>query len=192
MGYYKVNFGDYCLAHHTDCKYLNYFEFKGKKYPIGAHVNLTKYGEYYMFNDRGYGFIRGNFRLVSHFIDSNGVEKWEYIIGKLYDSNVPCLKYTTKTPDELIAEVKCVELNEMTHCPDELKVEFQDFNFSPKDYEVEGMMTGWLITAIIWVGAFMLKDWWLKLIVQIFTVWCFGSWREKKINEAITKQKFKH
>lgn len=191
MGCYKVNFGDYCLAHYDSCKYFNYFEFNNKKYPIGAYVNLTKEGEYYMLHDRGYNFIRGNFRLVDHFIDDKGVEKWEYIIGKLHDCNINCLKHTTKTPDELIAEVKCSELNENIIPPGELKVEFKEPNYFPKDNQVEGLMLGWTILVFVWISAFLLKDWWLRLIVQIGANWYFASWREKKINEAIIKQKFK-
>lgn len=191
MSNYRVNFGDYCLAHHDNFKYFNYFEFKGKKYPIGAYVNLTKDGEYYMLHDRGYNFVRGNFRLVDHYINDKGTEYWKYIIGWLYDSNVPLLKYTTKTPDELITEVKCAPISEDVFTPGELKVEFAEFNYSPKDWEVEGVMTGWVVMALVWVLALVFKDWWLKLIIQLGAVWYFSSWREKKINEAISTQKFK-
>lgn len=191
MGYYKVKFDDYCLAHCDTFTYLNYFEFNGKKYPIGAHVDLTEDGAYYMLQGYGYNFVRGNFRLVDHFITDTGVEKWEYIIGRLYDSNIPLLKYTTKTPDELIVKVKCAELNESVYTPGELKVEFNEPNYFPKDWEVDGVMLGWAVLAVVWIAAFVLKDWWLRLIVQIGAGWYFGSWRERKINEAISTQKFK-
>ena len=191
MGRYKVNFGDYCLGHYDDFKYFNYFEYKGKKYPIGAYVDLTEDGSYYMLKDRGYGFIRGNFRLVDHYISDKGIEYWEYIIGRSSDSNLPFLKFTTKTPDELIAKVKCSELNETIYSPGELKVEFKEPNYFPKDWEVEGIMFGWFITAIIWIGALVFKDWWITLLIQIGAGWYFGNWRENKINEAISSQKFK-
>jgi hypothetical protein len=191
MGCYKVNFGDYCLAHYDSCKYLDYFEFNGKKYPIGAYVNLTKDGEYYMLKGRGYNFIRGNFRLVDHFITDAGVEKWEYIIGKLYDSNIPILKTTTKIPDELITEVKCLPINESIYTPGELKLQFKEPNYFLKDWEVDGVMVGWFVMAVVLIGALVLKDWWLRLIVQITVSLYFGSWREKKMNEAIINQKFK-
>ena len=191
MGYYKVQFGDYCLAHHTDCKYFNYFEFKGKKYPIGAYVNLTKDGEWHFYRNEGYNFIRGNFRLVDHYIDSKGIEKWEYIIGKPYNSNLFMFRPTTKTPDELIAEVKCAELNEKIITPGELEVEFKEPNYFPKDWEVDGVMTGWVILAVVWILALLFKDWWIKLGIQLAAIWYFSSWRNKKINEAIRKQKFK-
>lgn len=144
-----------------------------------------------MLHDRGYNFIRGNFRLVDHSIDSKGVEKWEYIIGRLYDCNIPCLKCTTKIPDDLIAEVKCAELNEDVIIPGELNVKFKEPNYFPKDDQVEGIMLGWVVVAVVWIGAFLLKDWWLRLLVQIVAGLCFGNWREKKINEAITHQKFR-
>ena len=191
MGYYKVNFGDYCLAHHDNNKYFDYFEFNGEKYPIGAYVNLTKSGENHMLRDRGYGFIKGNFRLVDHFITDKGVEMWEYIIGKSYETNTPFLHKTTKSPDELIEKVLCAAIDETVHTPGELQVEFKEPNYSPKDCEVKGVMFGWVVVALVWIFAFVFKDWWITLLIQIVAGFVFGSWREKKINEAIATQKFK-
>lgn len=191
MGCYRVNFGDYSLAHYDDFKYFNYFEFNGAKYPIGAYVDLTDDGRYDMLCDHGYGFIRGNFRLVDHFINDKGVEKWEYIIGRSYEANSPFFKTTTKSPDELIAAVKCAELNEALDTPGDLHVEFKEPNYLPKDWEVEGVMFGWFMMAIVWIGALVFKDWWITLLIQICAGWYFGSWRENKINEAISTQKFK-
>ena len=190
MGCYKVKFSDYCLPHYDEFKYFNYFEFNGKKYPIGTYVDLTEDGWFYMLNDRGYGFIRGNFRLVDHFITDKGVEKWEYIIGRSYETNTPFLKSTTKSPDELIACVKCEEMNETIYAPGELKVEFKEPNYSPSDCEVKGVMLGWFVMILVWIIALVFKDWWITLIIQIGAGLYFGNWREKKINEAISKQKF--
>lgn len=191
MGCYKVRFGDYCLSHHDDFKYFDYFEFNGKKYPIGACVNLTESGERHVLSNRGYGFIRGNFRLVDHFINDKGVEKWEYIIGKSHNSNMYYFHTTNKTPDELISTVLCAEINETVHTPGELQVEFKEPNYFPKDWEVEGVMFGWFMVALVWIVAFVFKDWWITLLVQICAGVYFGSWRENKINEAISTQKFK-
>lgn len=189
MGCYKVNFGDYCLAHYDSCKYFNYFEFNGKKYPIGAYVDLSKDGEYQFLKDVGYNCIRGNFRLVDHFISDKGVEKWTYIVARSGSLNY--FRTTTKSPDEIVTKVKCAEFNETLEDPGELKVEFKEPNYFPKDWEVEGVMFGWLLMAMVWILALVFKDWWIKLIIQIGAGWYFGSWREKKINEAISKQKFK-
>lgn len=192
MGFYKVNFGDYCLAHSDNCKYFDYFEFDGKKYHIGAYVELTDYGEAHVFQGRGYGFIKGDFRLVDHFINDKGIELWKYIIGKTYDADIPVLHSTSKTPDELISKVLSQEINETIHTPGELKVEFKDPNYFPKDWEIEGLMFGWFVMAIVWIGALVFKDWWITLLIQICAGWRFGSWREKRINEAISTQKFKN
>lgn len=191
MGCYKVRFGDYCLAHYDNFKYFDYFEFGGKKYPIGAYVDLTEDGSYYFLRNAGYGFIRGNFRLVDHYITDKGIEEWEYIIGRAYEGNMPFLRSTRKAPDELIKSVLCAEINETVYTPGELKVEFKETNYFPKDWEVEGVMFGWFVVAIIWIGALVFKDWWITLLIQIGAGWYFGNWREKKINEAISTQKFK-
>lgn len=191
MGCYKVSFGDYCLAHYDDLTYFNYFEVNGKKYPIGANVKLTPNGEYQVFKNHGHGFLRGNFRLVDHFINDKGVECWVYIIGKSYNSNLYYFHTTTTAPDELIDSALCSEIDESSFTPGELEVEFVEPNYSPKDWEVEGVMTGWVVMALAWIGAFVFKDWWIRLAIQIVAGFYFGNWREKKINEAISKQKFK-
>jgi hypothetical protein len=191
MGMYRVNFGDYCLAHYDDFKYFNYFEYRGKKYPIGAYVDLTDDGRYYFLNNAGYGFIRGNFRLVDHFITDKGVEKWTYIIGRSHATNTPFLRSTTRAPDDLIKIVKCLDMDESIDVPGELEIEFKQPNLFPKDWEVEGVMRGWIIMVLVWIIAFAFKDWWNTLLIQIGVGLYFGSWREKKMNDAIVTQKFK-
>lgn len=191
MGCYKVCFGDYCLAHYDGFKYFDYFEFGGKKYPIGAFVNLTDSGEHHILSGRGYSFIRGNFRLVDHFINDKGVEMWEYIIGKAYNSNLYYFSTTNKSPDKLISSVLCAAIDETVHAPGELHVEFKEPNYFPKDWEIDGVMFGWFVMVLVWIGALVFKDWWITLLVQICAGVYFGSWREKKINEAISTQKFK-
>ena len=191
MGCYKVRFGDYCLAHYDSCKYFDYFEFDGKKYPVGAYVDLTEDGKNFFLHDADYGFIRGNFRLADHYITDKGIEEWKYIIGRTYETNTPLFRSTRKRPDELINRVLCVEIDETIYTPGELQVEFKAPNYCPKDGEVEGVMFGWFVVALVWVGALVFKDWWIKLLIQIGAGWCFGNWRAKKINEAISEQKFK-
>jgi hypothetical protein len=191
MGCYKVNFGDYCLAHYDSCKYFNYFEFNDKKYPIGAYVNLTQAGQSYFLRDAGYGFIRGGFRLVDHLINDKGVEMWTYFIGKTYETGTPVTRHTTKSPDELISVVLSSEIDEDAYAPGELQVTFKEPNYFPKDWEVEGVMFGWFIVVLVWIFALVFKDWWITLLIQIGAGWYFSSWREKKINEAISTQKFK-
>ena len=157
MGCYKVRFGDYCLPHYDSCKYFDYFEFKGKKYPIGAYVNLTESGERHILSGHGHGFIRGNFRLVDCFIDNEGVKRWKYIIGKSYNSNMYYFQTTNKTPDELISSVLCAEIDKDIYSLGELQVDFKEPNYFPKDCEVEGVAFGWVMLILVWIGAFIFK-----------------------------------
>ena len=191
MGCYKVRFGDYCLAHYDGCKYFDYFEFNGKKYPIGAYVDLTESGQNYFLRDAGYGFIRGGFRLVDHYITDKGIEEWKYIIGRSYETSSPFFRSTRQTPDELINKVLCAEIDETVYTPGELQVTFKEPNYSPNDWEVNGVMFGWFVMVLVWIGALVFKDWWITLLIQIGAGLYFGNWREKKINEAISTQKFK-
>lgn len=193
MGYYRVNFGDYSLAHSDSCKYFNYFEFRGKKYPIGSFVTLNDHGMRDMFYSKGYNYVKGGFRLVDHYITDNGREEWKYFIGHIYNSTTPVIHVTHIPPDELLSEVLQKEMDETVDTPGELQVEFKEssFYYSPKDWEVKGVMFGWLVMLLVWIGAFIFKDWWITLLIQIVAGWYFGSWREKKINQAIEKQDFK-
>lgn len=191
MSFYKVDFGDYCLTHNDKTKYLNYFEFGEKKYPIGAYVKLNDRGMKDMCYSKGYGYKKGGYRLVSHYITSKGVEEWEYIVGYLYNSSIPVLHYTDTDPNDLLSDVLFDELDERSDSVGELQVEFTEPNYSPKDWEVHGVMLGWMAMVFVWVAALLLKDWWIRLLIQIFAGWYFGSWREKKINDAISRQQFK-
>jgi hypothetical protein len=94
-------------------------------------------------------------------------------------------------PAELVSDVVWSPINEAVYTPGELQVEFKESKYFPKDWEVEGVMSGWLVMVLIWIVAFIFKDWWITLLVQICAGVYFGSWRENKINEAISTQKFK-
>ena len=191
MGYYKVRFDDYCLSHHDSCTYFEYFEFNNKKYPIGAYVTLTEEGISEMFYGHGYNYVKGGFRLVDHYIMSNGVEEWKYIIGKTYETSTPVFYNTTIKPDILISEVLWKEFDETVYTPGELQIEFKEHNYFPKDWEVDGVIFGWIVFTVLWILLFVLKPWWFRLIIQIGVGIYFGRWRDNKINEAIRTQKFK-
>lgn len=191
MGYYRVNFGDYGLAHNDNIKYFNFFEFNGNKYPIGAYVNLNERGKMDMFYCKGYDYKKGGYRLVKHYITLNGTEEWAYIIGYLYDSTIPVLHHTTINPNDLLSDVLCAAMDEKIDCIGDLKVEFNKPNYSPKDWDISGVMIGWVVMILVWIVALVFKDWWITLLIQIGAGWYFGSWRDKKINEAISKQEFK-
>lgn len=190
MNVYKVNFGEYSLTHFYTYTYFDNFTFNGKKYYIGSHVKLTEKGMSEMYRNGRYDYNKGDFRLVGHYINDKKKEEWEYIIG-WWGQGLPIV-YTTQTkPEELISAVLSSEIDESMHTPGKLQVDFISPNYSPKDWEVPGVMLGWVIFIIVWICAFIFKDWWFRLIIQIVASFYFGSWREKKINEAITTQKFK-
>ena len=191
MGYYRVDFGAYSLCHSDNCMYFNYFEFKAKKYPIGAYVKLTDRGTYELLRGHGYNYVRDGFRLVDHYVTEHGNEEWTYIIGHIRNSTIPVLHCTNIRPEELVVEVLCQEIDGTKQTTGELQVVFKEPNYFPKDWEVDGVMTGWFVMAIVWIAALVFKDWWITFLIQIGAGVYFGSWREKKINEAISTQKFK-
>ena len=190
MGVYTVKFGDYSLPHYTDHKYFNYFEFQGKKYYIGSHIKLSEKGMVPMLHNGVYSYRKGDFRLIDHQITDKGIERWTYLIGWYYDCKIPRLYSTTEKPDVLISEVIDDPVDEGIEEAGELHVEFKESNYFPKDYEVPGLITGWIIAVIAWLGAYIFKDWWLALFIQLGVCFYFAKWRDDKINEAIRKQNF--
>lgn len=194
MSLYRVNFGEYSLLHSTNETYYNYFDFNGKKYTIGAFVRLTEKGYRELYRNAGYNFIKSDVRLADYCTDLNGKKSWTYIIGWYTypdGSKRPVLHSTTLEPEIIVSEVFRSPINELTYSPGELKVEFKEPNYNPSDCDVEGVVFGWVVFFVIWIGAFVFKDWWIVLLIQISAGWYFGNWRENKINEAIRKQKFK-
>lgn len=194
MSLYKVNFGEYSLLHSTNETYYNYFDFNGKKYTIGAFVKLTEKGYRELYRNSGYNFVKSGVRLADYCMDANNKKSWTYIIGwHMYPdgSKRPILHSTTLEPEIIVSEVVNSAINELVYTPGELQVEFKEPNYNPSDCEVEGVVSGWVVFFVIWIGAFIFKDWWIVLLIQISAGWYFGNWRENKINEAIRKQKFK-
>lgn len=194
MSLYKVNFGEYSLLHSTNETYYNYFDFNGKQYVIGALVRLTEKGHRELYRNSGYNFVKNGVRLVDYHTDSKNTKSWRYIIGwHMYPdgSKRPVLHSTNLEPDVIVSEVLYPSINEVIDKPGELQVEFKEPNYNPSDCEVEGVVSGWVVFFVIWIGAFVFKDWWIVLLIQISAGWYFGNWRENKINEAIRKQKFK-
>lgn len=189
MNFYKVDFGAYHLIHYYTYTYFNFFELNHNKYPIGANVLLTEQGMAEMYYNGRSDYKKGDFRLVDHYVDNRGKEEWEYIIG--WSGQFPIFYVTQEKPEMFVKSVLCQEIDETVYTPGELQVEFKEPNYSPKDWEVPGVISGWLVLALVWIGAFIFKDWWLRLIIQIAASFYFGSWREKKINEAIIKQEFR-
>jgi hypothetical protein len=196
MSYYSINYGTYKLVHSTNekIKYLNYFEFGGKKYPIGSLVKLNDNGMRDMFYNNKYNYIKDEFRLIDHYISEHGNDMYKYIIGHTYGSRMQVIHLTSVKPDDLISEVLRSEMNERIEAPGELQVnipvEENEPNYFPKDWEVPGLMFGWVVAVIVWIGAFVFKDWWITMLIQLATIAFFVSWREEKVNEAIITQKF--
>lgn len=190
MNHYVINFGDYNLIHSYDQTYFEYFELNDKKYPIGSRVIFNEKGMREMYHNGRYNYRKEDFRLTDHWIDRNGKEKWEYIIGWT-TCKLPIIHITTEPPVNFIKEVIGIPFDETAYTPGELKVEFKEPNYFPKDWEVEGVIGGWAVLIVVWITAFIFKDWWIRLIIQIAASIYFGSWRENKMNEAIRNQKFK-
>ena len=191
MGMYKVNYGSYSLGHCDDITYFNYFEFDGKKYPVGSFVKLNEKGMKEMYYCKGYSYVKGGFRLVDHFINRQGKHEWQYFIGHLYDCTIPVVHNTTKSPDELLKKVLDNEIDETVFTPGELEVTFDEPNYNPSDFEIDGMINGWIMVSLVFLAGFLFKDFVIQLIIQISAVFYFIYWRDRKNNSAVKTQKFK-
>lgn len=187
-GYYSVDYGDYHLAHHDSCYYFNYFEFNGKKYPVGSFVTLSRRGEFDM--DHGHNYVHGGFRLVSHYVTAKGREEWEYIIGNLNSPKFPVFHTTGARPEELITGVLAEEIDEDVYYIGELQVVFEEPNLQIMDWEVEGVMSGWAICIVACILVTIFQDP-IRACLWFIICRCFYLYRKEARNKAISEEKSK-
>ena len=50
-----------------------------------------------------------------------------------------------------------------------------------KDWEIPELMFGWIAYIIFFIVAFIFKEWYVSMPLQIIVGWNFGLWRQKKV-----------
>lgn len=81
-----------------------------------------------IYHNGRYDYNKGDFRLVDHWIDQTGKERWKYIIGwKVFkDLKMPIIYQTLEPPATFVKEAIGKPFDETVHTPGELKVKFKE------------------------------------------------------------------
>ena len=167
---------------HTNHYQKSYvFEFKGEKYVAYSTVKLTDEAMYYLET------TKKEVQLIEEFIYYDGTTCWKYALDWTYDAALglrPLTMSTDRTPDELIEEVvKPATIEYLEFMVTGKPMPSQKVKkISLKDWEIPGLMTGWVVFILVCIGIFIFKDWIVKFLLWNIAGWYFGFWRQKLVN----------
>lgn len=154
------------------------FKFKNVKYHVHSIVYLTDEGKHYL-NSRTNEAI-----LTEVFINWNGNRCWKYEFrsGKRFGGITNAS--TDIPPDKLIEEVMSPAsgdymLREV--CGPEWNAS-SGVKHTKKDLEIPEVRNGWIIFILVSFGAFIFKDWYITLIIQLIAACYFLIYRKMYID----------
>lgn len=146
-----------------DYQYFDNFIYKGKKYYINSVVKLSKDAQRFLGSESEYS------QIIQREITNLGKERWAYVVK--VDGPQVWHTFTTVSPDQLIEEVTM---------PAVLTEGNKDKVKYYSDFEVPGVITGWVIYITIMVGSL--------IFVDFGAIWGFASlvffaWRHQKLKK---------
>ena len=159
------------------------FTFKGKKYLVHSVVSLTKKGKMYLETTNNQAI------LTEHFINRDGKDWWTYEVGWAYPINQPLRVSTDVHPNEIIDEViapASVDYAERELFGTQATSYTNGIKNIPKDWDIPEMWKAWIYLILIFIGAAIFKDWYVKLIIRIGTAWYFLIYRSACISAYTT------
>ena len=143
-------------------QYFDDFTFNGEEYYINSVVKLSEDAKRFL------GLQNEYTQIVQHEITNLGKERWGYV-ADIWD-DVITNAFTTVPPDQLVEEV--VIPADLEQVEDKLQYY--------KDYEVPGVITGWIIYIVIMVGSLIFVDFG---IIWGFASLAFFAWRHQKLKK---------
>lgn len=166
-----------------DYEHKYFFKFKDKDYRVHTVVKLT---------DSGRRHLKANKNqviLTEYFIDWTGQDCWSYVVG-YSDSIRMSMKVSTNTPpDELIEEIvlePSADYVSRELFGQESPVYKTGTKHTRKDWEIPEVRRGWIVFALVCIGSFILKDWYLRVIISGVAGWVFGQYRKAYIDAYTT------
>lgn len=157
------------------------FQFNGKQYLAYSTVKLTDEAMRYLET------TKKEVQLIEEFIYFDGTTCWKYALSWTYDTALgfmPLTMSTDRKPDELIEEiVRPATLEYLEHIVAGKPMPNQTVKkISLKDWEIPGLMTGWIVFILVYIGIFIFKDWIIRFILWNIVGWYFSFWRQKLVN----------
>ena len=154
------------------------FEFKGNKYHIHSVVKLTERGKKYL------GARTHEAILTEVFLGWNNMRFWKYEFRSIEGFGHITNASTDIPPDNLIAEVIAPAsgnymLREIVGSQWNASSETRH---TKKDMEIPEVRIGWIIFVAVSLLAFIFKDWYLTLMIQIVALIWFVQYRKQHID----------
>lgn len=159
-------------------KHEYYFIFQGEKYNVHSVVKLKDDGKKYL------GSRTKDAILTEVFINRDGCRCWKYEFRSIERSGCITNASTDISPNKLIEDVISPASDNYM-----LREIYGTQWVSPSvtkhtktDWEISEVRIGWIIFAAISIFAFIFKDWYITLIIQIVMFIWFVQYRKRYID----------
>ena len=155
------------------------FQFKGQTYLTHSIVKLTEYAQIQ------FRTSKSEVILLEHYFDNDNRECWTYEIGWSHNISRP-LRVSTDIPLKKIIEEITVPATQGYVEREVLGVNAPSFKtgkkITIKDWEIPEVLAGWIVYFLVFIGAFIFKDWYVKAIIWAAAGWIFGLYRQAYVN----------
>lgn len=152
-------------ARFPDRTYYDYFDFEGKRYPLGTTITLKE-----PYNSKLSDMHDKQTIILEHYV-THGKECYKIFWKYTFQGEIYCHQIYA-TSDKFIKEIIASD-KAIIHLV--LKpVEYE------KDSENGEVKFGWLIYVLVMFGLLLFKDWWMGWIAASIY---FFNWRKKKLRK---------
>jgi hypothetical protein len=168
-----------CKLWTKDYKHDYHFEFKGERYRVHSIVRLTEEGRFYL------GAYKREVILTEQFTYRNGKLCWTYEFKSVSLTEGILRKSTDVPPDELIEEIIQPATDEY-FLREQFGVQAPNYKegtrYTTFDWNISELRSGWITYILVFFGAFIFKDWYIRAIIWIGSSWLFGIYRNAYVD----------
>lgn len=173
----------YCQYVTKNFKHEYFFTFKDENYLVHSIVRLSKKGKKYLDTTKDQAI------LTEHFINYDGKECWTYVVGWAHGANKPLRISIDQHPNNVIEEVIIpASANYMQRELFGTKATSytEGTKHTHKDWEITEVRNAWIYLILIFIGAAIFKDWYVRLIIRGAAAWFFGIYRQAYVGAYTT------
>lgn len=172
-----------CKYWTKDYKHDYFFKFKGNEYRVHSIVRLTEEGKRYL------GALSDEVILTECFINWNGKRCWKYEF-KSVEPPFSLVNYSTdKSPNKLIKEIvipATADYASREILGANSPVYATGIKHTKKDLEIPELRVAWLVYILVFIGAMIFKDWYVKIIIWFAAGWLLSIYRKYYIDAYTT------
>ena len=166
-----------CMDYSKKYKHDYFFEFKGEKYRVHSVVKLTEEARLYL------GAMRNEVILTEVYYDHHFNRTFYKYEFKSIKYNIDIInKSTDRDPNEMIEEVIMPASTEYTSREiqgvDSPYYKENGTEHTKSDWEIPEVRRAWIIFILVFIVAFIFKDWYIQWIIRIVASVIFGRYRK--------------